>query len=75
MKIKPTRAYVAKAADKAAMLAATGLSKAHVKCGDVQGENIREPKWALREGERLAVRQCRLELHLFVLQQLIQRLL
>lgn len=40
-------------------MAATGLPKQHVKCGDVAGENISDPGWGLRPGERLAVRTVR----------------
>ena len=57
--MKFARGYVASAADQSALMKATGLSKLHVKCGDIPGEAISNPIWALRPGELLAVNSVR----------------
>lgn len=53
--MKIARAYVATKAEIEPMMKATGLSRAHVKCGEVDGEHISDPNWRLRKGELLGV--------------------
>jgi len=53
--MKITRAYVATKAEVEKMMQAAKLPRQHVKCGEVAGEHISDPKWLMRKGELLAV--------------------
>lgn len=54
-KSKITRAYVATADQRETMAKSVGLKISAVRCAEMSGENIHDPKWALRKGELLAV--------------------
>jgi len=54
-KPKIARAYVATMDQRKVIAETVGLRINDVRCAEVAGENIREPKWTLRKGELLAV--------------------
>lgn len=49
------RGYVAKAAERSALAAASGLPLRAIRCGETKGEGFPAPSWAMRKGEGLAV--------------------
>jgi hypothetical protein len=53
--MKIARAYVAKKSEIEKMMQAAKLPRHHVKCGEVAGEHISDPKWTMRKGELLGV--------------------